>query len=80
MNFKLIFKAVFIVALLWVLVIMGTNNYKEIVKLSLPPLLPKTIQQNAAMMYYMFFGVGFLAGTIIMVGGGKKGGKSPKGE
>ena len=32
----------------------------------------------AALMYYAFFGVGFLVGAVMMAGGGKKGGGSGK--
>jgi uncharacterized membrane protein YfcA len=74
-NFKLIFKTLFIIALLALLVSMGMNN-REIVNLRMPPILPRTEQQPAAIMYFAFFGVGFLSGTLLMVGGKKGGGKS----
>ena len=72
MNFKLLLKTVFIIALLALLVIMGMNN-KGDVTLSMPKILPKDLKQPAALMYFGFFAVGFLAGTILMAGG-KKGG------
>jgi uncharacterized integral membrane protein len=73
MNFKLILKTLFIIAILALLVLMGMNNQKS-VELSMPQLHIKTQKQPAALMYFGFFGIGFLAGTILMAGGGKKGG------
>ena len=75
MNFKLILKTLFIIAVLALLVIMGMNN-KGDVTLSMPKILPKDLKEPAALMYFGFFGIGFLAGTIIMAGGGKKGGSN----
>ncbi len=78
MNFKLIFKTLLIIALLALLVIMGMNN-RQTVDLDMPHILPKPQRQPAALMYFAFFGVGFLAGTILMAGGKKGGGgKSSK--
>jgi uncharacterized membrane protein YciS (DUF1049 family) len=74
MNFKLIFKSLVIIAVLALLVIMGMNNRKT-VELSMPYILPRTQSQPAALMYFAFFGLGFLAGSVLMAGGaGKKGG------
>jgi uncharacterized integral membrane protein len=73
MNFKLIFKTLFIIALLALLVVMGMNN-KQTATLSMPNILPHQQSLPAAMMYFAFFGVGFLTGAILMSGGGKKGG------
>ena len=77
MNLKLFCKAVLIIAVLALLVMMGMNN-KQSTTLDLPPILPKTLKQPACYMYFGFFGVGFLVGTLIMAGGGKKGSKSGK--
>lgn len=77
MNFKLIFKTLLIIALLALLVIMGMNNRQK-AKLYLPPLLPKEQTQPAALMYFAFFGIGFLSGTLLMAGGKSGGGKSSK--
>ena len=74
MNFKLILKSLVIIAVLALLVIMGMNNRKT-VELSMPYILPRTQSQPAALMYFAFFGLGFLAGSVLMAGGaGKKGG------
>jgi uncharacterized membrane protein YciS (DUF1049 family) len=74
MNFKLIFKSLVILAVLSLLVIMGMNNRKT-VELSMPYILPRTQTQPAALMYFAFFGLGFLVGAVLMAGGGgRKGG------
>jgi uncharacterized integral membrane protein len=77
MNFKLLAKAVLIIAILALLVMMGMHNRGDI-SLDLPPIVPKTITLPACYMYYGFFGVGFLVGTLLMAGGSKGGGKSGK--
>jgi uncharacterized membrane protein YciS (DUF1049 family) len=76
MNLKLLLKAVLIIAVLAVLVMMGLNNTQN-VTLSLPPILPKTktLELAACYMYFGFFAVGFLVGTLLMAGGGKGGSK-----
>jgi uncharacterized membrane protein YciS (DUF1049 family) len=71
---KLIFKTLLIIALLALLVIMGLNNHQDVV-LKMPPLLRNAQSQPAALMYFAFFGIGFLSGTLLMAGG-KKGGSS----
>jgi len=75
MNAKLILKTVFMIAILLLLVIMGMNNRQE-VELSMPPLLPKTQKLPAAIMYFGFFGIGLLTGTILTAGGRKGAGKA----
>jgi len=70
MNPKLLLKAIFLVAILLLLVIMGMNN-RQTVGLSLPPILPKTQKLPAAIMYFGFFAVGVLSGTVLTAG--KKG-------
>ena len=77
MNFKLIFKTLLVIALLALLVIMGMYN-QQVVKLRMPHILPHTEEQPAALMYFIFFGIGFLAGTLLMAGGKKGGGGKSK--
>ena len=67
MIVKLILKTIFLVAVLLLLVIMGMNN-RQPVELSMPPLLPKTQKHPAALMYFSFFGVGLLTGSILTAG------------
>ena len=74
MNVKILFKAIFLLIVLLLLVLMGMNN-SETVNFKLPPLVTR-VTQKSAIMYYAFFAVGFLTGTIIMAGGGKKGSSS----
>jgi uncharacterized integral membrane protein len=73
MNFKLIFKTILVIAMLALLVIMGMNN-RQSATLKMPPILPSPQTQPAALMYFAFFAVGFLAGTVLMAGGKKGGG------
>jgi len=75
MNFKLLFKTLLIIALLALLVIMGMNN-RQVVQLRMPHVLPRVQEQPAALMYFAFFGIGFLSGTLLMAGGKRSGGKS----
>ena len=75
MNFKLLLKTIFLVAILLLLVIMGMNN-RQTVGLSLPPILPRSQKLPAAIMYFGFFAVGVLSGTILS--GGKKGAGASK--
>jgi uncharacterized membrane protein YciS (DUF1049 family) len=76
---KFLLKTIVILAALALLVILGMNN-KDLVSLSLPPILARTNRFPAAYMYYGFFGVGFIVGAILMAGGGAKrvGGASSK--
>jgi hypothetical protein len=74
---KLIFKALFIIAMLAFLVLMGMNNRND-VTFMLSPLVDRPIKLPSAMMYYGFFAIGFLTGAILFAGGGKKGASSTK--
>jgi uncharacterized integral membrane protein len=79
MNIKLLFKTILILAVLALLVIMGMHN-KSMIELDLPPILPNTLKQPAAYMYFSFFAVGFIVGALVMAGGGKKGSGKPSKE
>jgi uncharacterized integral membrane protein len=74
MNAKLIFKTLFLILVLMLLVLMGMNNGGK-VSFSLPPLIPRTVSSPAAMMYFAFFAIGVLTGTVLTAGG-KKGGSA----
>lgn len=78
MNAKLVFKTVFLLIVLLLLVLMGMNN-PTYVDFKLPPLLPKAVKLQAALMYFAFFAVGFLTGTVLTAGGKKGGGSSSSG-
>jgi hypothetical protein len=77
MNAKLIFKTLFLILVLLFLVLMGMEN-RQHVNFTLPPVLPVKVVQPAAIMYYIFFAVGVLTGTILTAGGGKGGSKTNK--
>lgn len=72
MNAKLLFKTLFLIIILALLVLMGLHN-NDTVTFRLPPLIAK-ITQRSAIMYYAFFAVGLLTGTVLTAGSGKKGG------
>lgn len=74
MNPKLILKTLFMLAILSLLVIMGANNQQH-VNLSMPPLLKKSQSMPAYFMYFGFFAIGVLTGSVLTAGG-KRGGKS----
>jgi uncharacterized integral membrane protein len=77
MNTKLLLKTVFFIAVLLLLVLMGMHN-RGTVDFTLPPILKQHVQQPAALMYYAFFAVGVLTGTIMTAGVGRKGGGGTK--
>ena len=79
MNAKLLFKTIFLIAILLLLVLMGMNN-RQTVDFALPPILPQKQTQPAAIMYFSFFAVGVLTGTILTAGGGGKKGGGGKGK
>ena len=79
MNAKLIFKVLFLAAMLLVLVLLGRNNTATVV-LNMDPISRHILKLPAAMMYYAFFAVGMLTGAILFAGGGKSGGGAAKGK
>ena len=79
MNTKLLLKTLFSILILLLLVLMGMHN-RGLVDFTLPPLLKETIKQPAALMYFAFFAIGVITGTVMTAGTGKKGGtKAVKG-
>ena len=79
MNTKLLLKTILLILILLLLVIMGMNN-PQTVEFKLPPLLSKAQHMPAAIMYFGFFAVGVLCGTMLTAGkkGGSSGGSSSK--
>jgi uncharacterized integral membrane protein len=76
MNAKLLFKTLFFLLMLLLLVMMGIYN-KGSVSFALPPFLQKPISQPAAIMYFAFFAAGFITSTVLSAGGkGGSGGSS----
>lgn len=79
MNAKLLLKTVFLIILLLLLVLIGLHN-KDTVGFLLPPLIAKPVRLPAALMYFVFFAVGLLTGTVLTAGSGRKGGSAKPGK
>ena len=79
MNFKLLAKTLFVIVVLLLLVLMGMYN-RDGITFTLPPLLTQKIRQPAALMFFAFFAVGVLTGTILTAGTKKGGSKPPQGK
>jgi hypothetical protein len=75
MNAKLLLKTLFFIVVLLLLVIMGMHN-RGVVRFALPPIVTEPVSQPAAIMYYAFFAVGVITGTVLTAGLGKKGGSA----
>lgn len=75
MNAKLLLKTVFLLLMLLLLVMIGMYN-RGTVDFSLPPFF-KNIRQPAGIMYFAFFAIGLLTGTVLNTG--KKGAGSSSG-
>jgi uncharacterized integral membrane protein len=75
MNARLLLKTLFMIGILSLLVLMGMHNLQT-VDLSMPPLIPRTQHLPAAIMYFAFFAVGVLTGTVLTAGRKRGGGKS----
>ena len=67
MNLMMVLKTLFFMGVLFFLVLMGLHN-QRVVAFNLPPLLQQDIRQPAALMYFGFFAVGVLTGTIAALG------------
>jgi len=74
MNPKLILKTLFMIAILSLLVIMGAHNQQS-VDLAMPPLIKRTQSLPAYFMYFGFFAIGVLTGTVLAAGGKRGGSK-----
>ena len=80
MNAKLLLKMIFLILILLLLVLMGMHN-RGSVDFTLPPLMKQVVKQPAALMYFAFFAIGVLTGSILTAGtGGKKGGGARSGK
>jgi hypothetical protein len=75
MKLMLLIKTGFVMGIFLLLVLMGVHN-RGLVDFSCPPLIASVVQQPAALMYFAFFAVGVITGTVITFGGGKP--KEPK--
>lgn len=70
MKLMLLIKTGFVMGIFLLLVLMGVYNRGQ-VDFTCPPLIANTVQQPAALMYFAFFAVGVITGTIITFGGSK---------
>jgi hypothetical protein len=69
-------KTVFFMGVLLFLVLMGLDN-RGMVNFQLSPVLRQEIRQPAALMYFGFFAVGVITGTLAAVGQKKQSAGKP---
>ena len=79
MSFKVLFKSIVFLAILFVMLYIGVNN-RQSADFYFPVLLDKKLTTDAAMIYFGMFAVGVIAGTLLTAGGGKGGRSSSKSE
>ena len=77
MNLMLLFKVIFVTAILLLLVLMGLHN-RAPVDFNLPPLVTEVVREPAALMYFSFFAIGLITGAFLNMGGRKEAAKSKK--
>lgn len=70
MSAMQVIKTVFFMGVLLFLVLMGVHN-RGMVNFQLPPVLSEEFRQPAALMYFGFFAVGVITGTLAAVGHSK---------
>ena len=75
MSVMRVVKTTFLMAVLAFLVVIGIYNRGK-VNIQLPPLLGEEVRQPAAYMYFGFFAIGVLTGTVWVLG--KSGGEKQK--
>ena len=71
MKLMLLIKTGFVMGIFLLLVLMGVHN-RNLVDFSCPPLIASVVQQPAALMYFAFFAIGVITGTVITFGGKPK--------
>jgi uncharacterized membrane protein YciS (DUF1049 family) len=69
MSFKVLFKAIVFLVILFVMLYIGVNN-RQSADFFFPVLLDKKLTTDAAMIYFGMFAVGVIAGTLLTAGGG----------
>jgi hypothetical protein len=77
MSFKVLFRSLVFLPILFVVLYTGINNTQSI-EFSFPMLFPKSLHESAAMIYFCLFAVGVLGGTLLTAGGGRRGGGKDK--
>jgi uncharacterized integral membrane protein len=73
MSFKAVFKTIFFLILLFVMLYVGMNNTDNI-NFSFPMATKDKINAPAALIFFGLFAIGVLAGTLMHSGGGKSSG------
>jgi hypothetical protein len=71
MNFKVVLRAIVVLAILFVMLYVGMYNTQRI-DFYFPIALQHKLTESAGLIYFGMFAVGFLAGTVLTAGGGKK--------
>jgi uncharacterized integral membrane protein len=71
MSFKLLFRAIVFLLILFVILYMGMNNTGSIA-FSFPIVFEKGITAPAALIYFAIFAIGVVAGTMLSFGSGSK--------
>lgn len=80
MSFKVLFRVIVFLAILFVLLYIGMNN-RQSVDFFFPILLDKKWTDQAGIVYFVMFAAGVLAGALLTAGGGGKArGKPSKSE
>jgi uncharacterized integral membrane protein len=68
MNFKVLFRTLVVLLILFVMVYVGLNNTERI-DFSFPLALQKSLRAPAALIYFGMFAVGFFGGAVLNAGG-----------
>jgi uncharacterized membrane protein YciS (DUF1049 family) len=69
MSFKVLFKTVVFLAILFVVLFIGINN-RQSADFYFPGVLDKKLTTDAALIYFGMFAVGVIAGAVLAVGSG----------
>jgi uncharacterized membrane protein YciS (DUF1049 family) len=76
MSFKVLFKVIVFLAILFVLLYIGMNN-RQSIDFYFPILLDKKWTDQAGIVYFVMFAAGVLAGALLTAGGGRGRSKGP---
>ena len=70
MSFKVLFKTIVFLAILFVMLYIGVNN-RQSADFYFPLILDKKLTTEAAMIYFGMFAAGVIAGTLLTAGSGR---------
>lgn len=71
MNFKVVLRSILVLAICFVMLYVGLYNPQRI-DFYFPIALAHKLTESAGLIYFGIFAVGFLAGTVLTAGGGKR--------